>query len=348
MMEALPNLHAAVIHFPIVLIPLAVVAEFIGLAVAKSETLPCVALGTWGLAAVSSIGTYLAGRSAADALNNVPAVAQLALAEHADAAWLLVGGVSVLFALRSAAILGGARANLAVRIGVVLLGSALLFQLVETADRGGALVYGHALAVSVPAPEPCPECDPRPATSGAATRWIVDEDGSAIWLPGPGDLSDPGGVAEIIGTLAEAGGGEGLRVRSDGRVLLLLPRTWSDVQITATLTTEDFQGTVGVVHHVSSDAGTMGGFTLRTDGAAILFSQEPGTETTLDQGQWDPVAQPTISVSAAGSHLKGLVGGKTVTHGHASAMPKGRVGLLIHGVGEVGVRRVEIVPLVSH
>jgi len=346
-MNALPNLHAALVHFPIVLIPLAVVFECIALAFASSKTLPRVALGMWGLAAGSALATYFAGRSAADGLKDVPARAQLALADHSDAAWLVLFGVGLIFVLRLALMFVEGRVQLAARVVVVVAGLALLLQLVATADRGGGLVYGHALAVSQPAPKACPPCVVEGAAEAVGSTWELKEDGSAVWLPGVGGLAE--GVVETVGTLREVTGEEGLTLESDGLSLLLLPGTWSNVQVDATMSTDDFRGTVGVVHGVAMGGAEFGAFTVDTDGAAVLLSLQSGVQTMLDKGRWEVAASSTVSVSVAGSHLKGLVDGKTVSHGHApNANLEGRVGVLIDGVGVVRILRVDVFPLDGH
>ena len=54
-----------------------------------------------------------------------------------------------------------------------------------------------------------------------------------------------------------------------------------------------------------------------------------------------------LAVSAMGRHLKGLVAGKTVVHGHIRTGSPGRCGLFLEGRGVVRVISMSIMPLKS-
>lgn len=343
-MDALPNLHAAVLHFPIVLLPLALACEILGLARPSAIALERLAAAAWALVAVAVAAAFMAGRSAADGLVDVPPSAQLALSQHADAAWFLLLAVVPVAVLRLAALRLAGRVRLVTRVVSAVFGIPLLFQLVTTADRGGALVYRHALAVQLPPPPACPSCEAPPEGTDASSRWQTSPDGTATWEPTAGDLG--AGVVRLVGTAHEVDG-EGLTVRAEGRTLLLVPGSWGDVQVNASLQLHDFEGTLGVVHHVANPT-RYEAFTVTTTGVARLAQFDETGSSTLHEATWSPSPGAVLSVSAAGSHLKGLVDGKVVNHGHAPAPPDGEVGLLLDGIGSVGIRNVEIIPLKNH
>ena len=52
-----------------------------------------------------------------------------------------------------------------------------------------------------------------------------------------------------------------------------------------------------------------------------------------------------LKVSAAGTHYKGYIGDKTITHGHGDEMPNGFVGLMLEGTGQIQVKSIEIFEL---
>jgi hypothetical protein len=54
-----------------------------------------------------------------------------------------------------------------------------------------------------------------------------------------------------------------------------------------------------------------------------------------------------LGVYAVGRHLRGIVSGETVLHGHEPALPDGRVGLLLDGEGVVTVRSITVTPIHS-
>jgi uncharacterized membrane protein len=345
LIDALPNLHAAVLHFPIVLLPLAWLSDALALTRPKVVELDRLAATLWLLAAVTTAAAFLAGRSAADGLMDVPPSGQLALSQHADVAWVLLLGVLSVATLRLCSLLAKGRVHLGGRIVTVLLGTLLLFQLLSTADRGGALVYRHALAVQLPDSPVCPTCEAGPVEGNVASRWRIESDGTGVWEPRSGDLRD-GGPVLVIGDAQEVEG-EDLSVQAEGQTLLLLPGTWGDVHVNASVQLSEFQGTVGVVHHLS-DATTFGAFTVTTAGRSRLTMVQGASLSVLHEATWSPASDAVLSISAAGSHLKGLVGGQTVNHGHAPSPADGRVGLLVDGTGIVGVRRVEVIPLANH
>ena len=52
-----------------------------------------------------------------------------------------------------------------------------------------------------------------------------------------------------------------------------------------------------------------------------------------------------LKVSAAGSHYKGYIGDKNITHGHGDMMEEGFVGLMLEGTGKIQVKSLEVVML---
>jgi len=346
---SLPTLHPAIVHFPIVLVPLAVFLDGASLAT-KGRRVPArVAALAWFAAALAATAAFVAGRVAADNLVGVPPQVQPLIGDHADWAertLILTWTVALLHAAldrvqpRAALVRAGQ--------GSVLAGGLLAVLFVGwTADRGGLLVYGHGLAVAAPPPveedcEPAPAAAPAPSSS-PGDRLTRDADGTVTWTPAPGDLSAEGSPVEVGGGVSEGDAG-GATLVIDGRGLLALPQVMSDVQVNVWLDLSGFEGEVGVVHHLGEPE-TGGAFTVSTGGAARLV--ELGG-SVLDEAALDPAGLTALSVSAAGSHYKGLVDGKVITHGHGPELPPGRVGLLLDGAGQVRLHRIEAIPLESH
>lgn len=52
-----------------------------------------------------------------------------------------------------------------------------------------------------------------------------------------------------------------------------------------------------------------------------------------------------ISVSSAGRHLKGMLDGRMVVHGHAGAPAAGGCGIVLDGEGVVWIHGVTVTPL---
>jgi len=141
----------------------------------------------------------------------------------------------------------------------------------------------------------------------------------------------------------------GLTLSLDGSTTLVLPGNYSDVQVEASLVLVDWQGTVGVAHHVDRQGKgehDMAAFVVSSDGTATLFDVRQGERRNLDTKQTEGLGRSVnLAVSVAGGHLKGLLDGKVVTHGHIAASPAGACGLTFEGTGQVRIEEVKVVPL---
>jgi uncharacterized membrane protein len=147
----LPNLHPALVHFPLALLPVAVALDLATLLLRRPTWLDRAAPVLYAMGALGAGAAFLAGEEAEEGLRGLqPAVASL-IDEHSDWAtrtlWIFVV-VAVLrigiFWYERRSSRGGPRA---LRYVVLLAAGAGLWLLAETADHGGALVYRHGVAV---------------------------------------------------------------------------------------------------------------------------------------------------------------------------------------------------------
>lgn len=359
---ALPNLHPAVVHFPIACLPLALAFDGMGLILRRQRWLAQAATTLYVAGALSAWLALWAGERAADGLVGVPAAVQPRIGQHSDwahYAWyalIAVAAVRLVIELRPR--LKGHRGA---KLGALLLGLVALGLLGKAADLGGALVYEHGLAVKLPEPtaSEIPTAKVNDETSSTTDdstrdRLVIAEDGSLIWRPAPadsealGDVLSPAPGSDLGSVRAQAPDGEGLRLTVDRSTTLLLPGTFGDVQVEAEIELLGFEGSVGLVHHYR-DAADRGAFAISTEGEAILDDLRQGDRTSLDQQEFEAPAGPVVlAVSSSGKHLKGLVDGKTVTHGHISPGPEGTCGLLLDGTGTVRILRMTVQPLETH
>ncbi len=334
-MSNLPNLHAALLHFPIVLLLLAFPLELLSLLRRKPFALRILSWAAlWGGTAAAT-AAYWSGRAAADGLGVLDVESGLAVSEHSDAAlrtlWIfgvVAAGQLALVFLRGRT----ERTSLtSIRIALLAVMAVGVWSLVDTADRGGGLVYGRGLAVratSRPVSAPTP-----PSPTGDAVS--VDADGLYRDL------------------VVDLGGGErppaDAAIVADGRFLLLLPESTDDVVVLADVDLSDFEGKITLMHHYHGPADHEG-FSIGPEGAA-LFVQSAAGRSELDHATAGHLARRIrIAVSAAGSHLKGYIDGATLVHGHRDA-PKeeGRVGLELEGEGAVRIHDLHLqVPKGEH
>jgi uncharacterized membrane protein len=95
---ALPNLHPALVHFPIALAAVALLFDAVLLARRRWVSLDASGAFLWALAAAGAGAAYLAGEQAAEEAGLLESAAEVALGKHADAALATLIALS-LFAL---------------------------------------------------------------------------------------------------------------------------------------------------------------------------------------------------------------------------------------------------------
>ena len=360
-MTSLPNIHPAVVHFPVALALTALAVEVFSLVVRRQAWLERSAALLYALAAAGAGVAYLAGRQAADTIGVIPARAEAALSNHADLAlWTLVV-LGVAAAARVAASVGD-REHPSSRFGafraVGLLALLIAVALVtRTADLGGALVYRYGVAVGRGQPGP-PAAPAEPAAEpvvvvDVGSRLSHGENGALDWRPLPIDLAAlgilitpaPGSDPATVSAVADPAGSRGLALAVDGASLLVMQETFGDVVIEAEVEIGGFEGTVGLAHHVAAaDVAVL--FTVSTDGETSLLRRNGGEVEVFDSANASaPTSSFTLQSSVAGHHLKGFTDGEMVVHGHGDSGAPGSVGLMVDGKGTIRVVRVAVTPV---
>ncbi len=374
--SSLPNLHPALVHFPLALLPLAVGFDLCAVITAR-RWFDRVAVTLYGLGI--AIGWWAAevGEDAAESFIDLPAVIEPEIAEHSDMAHYALYAFALVFAIRLVLALRDSSVERlrgrAVRAGVLVIAAVGLFFLFETAEHGGALVYGHGLAVSSDATlfERAASEEPAAAVSASVTpgvvsdpaaRRVLGDDGSLVWTPVRSDAPALGTVLfpvagfprGAIEAVASTSTEPGLDFSVLDRVILVFPENFGDARVEAELMLEEFAGTVGVAHHVVS-AEAASWFEIATTGGAALRLSQSGAVLTLEAKDIAVVPDPAaaaadeavrMAVSSTGRHRKGMINGEAVVHGHIDKTAEtGRVGLLFDGRGRVRVLRVTVEPL---
>ncbi len=355
---ALPNLHPALVHFPVALAITALLFDLISILLPRRTWWERSAAALYALAAAGAVAAYLAGRQAANGLGAISAQAETVLARHADLAlWtvavLLVAALfrvaaNIRDAGRPAARFGALRA-----IALITLagGSALVG---ATADLGGALVFRHGVAVTRPQTGAAPAAPSIAVTTTPATPLFRGADGSITWSPSSGDTAALGRIlvrapAGGTGTVeAVTGRGDGLGLKVNGESLLTVPGTFGDLSAEVRLDLSRFDGTAGLAHHVAAD-GSAVILSVSTSGRAQLFRRSAGRQKLFGAASISaPSGLVILRTTAAGHHMKGFIDGKLAVHGHGSAGQPGRVGVYLNGRGTVRLLRLEVHPAVSH
>jgi uncharacterized membrane protein len=369
----LPNLHPALVHFPIALVSVAVLFDLATVAARKHSWLDRAAAALYGLAALGAGAAFLAGRRAADSLGLLGPEIVAHVNTHSD--W----GRYSLWALMVTAV---ARAGLSLwdvklkrpllRAAVLPLGVLATLVVYRTADLGGGLVFAHGVAVRADGGgEARPEGSPDQRSGGAAghdaeaadaaesppsTRLVTSRDGGLSWTPLATDaaalgiilVAANGASLDAVRAMSpSAAGAEGLRLAVSGATLLVFGPELAGVQVEATLEPSDFRGTIALAHHVRG-VGDSGLFTVAVpSGESTLTTRSAGAQRVLDRktASLTPGMRLELALSAAGRHLRGLIDGDLVVHGHEPELPAGRVGLLLDGEGEIVIHRITVAPV---
>jgi uncharacterized membrane protein len=175
-LSGLPNLHPAIVHFPIALLPAAILFDFVLLARARAAWADRAAAWLYSFAAVGAIAAMRAGQAAQHSVGPLAPAARDLLHEHERlgerAAWLLVA----VALLRTVATWRDRRTDVVPRglLRVLLLAAGLagIVLLVGAGDRGGRLVYRHGVGVTAPpastapATAAAPPAEPGPPPAG--------------------------------------------------------------------------------------------------------------------------------------------------------------------------------------
>jgi len=117
-----------------------------------------------------------------------------------------------------------------------------------------------------------------------------------------------------------------------------------NVGVTATIKLDGNDGEVKLIHH-STDKDNYEFVALKGN-MMNLGRVENGEEKILDSKEVElPTDWFTLTVTAAGTHFKGYINDKMITHGHADEMAAGYVGMSASGKSMLSVKKVEATPL---
>ncbi len=138
-----PNIHPLIIHFPIVLLLVAVFIDAVSIWFQKywlyNSGLMMYLFGTLG-----AITAYITGRIAADTVSS-SFKAELTMSKHSDWALYTVIFFSIYTLIRLIFLKKINPENKLIRMAVLIVALAGLFLLVSTADLGGKLVFKYGV-----------------------------------------------------------------------------------------------------------------------------------------------------------------------------------------------------------
>lgn len=179
---------------------------------------------------------------------------------------------------------------------------------------------------------------------GEAKAWSPSGNGEELirsdfhFIAGAMDNIDP----EVM---ASEAGDNILKLKADGKpVAFVFHQSYGNVGMAASVDVSVFDGSFKLIHHAKDLDNHE--FVSINNGNMKLGRVVNGEEVIFDNGEFEAGdGWLNLRVSAAGTHYKGYIGNKTVTHGHGDKMDNGYVGIMLAGTGDVLIRSIETVPL---
>lgn len=220
----LPNLHPALVHFPIALLPVALAFDAVSLvpAVRRRRWLEVATPALYALTALAAWITTWSGQEAEESLPGLPRSVRHLIHEHEEWAERFLYTVAVVAVVRLALAWWASRegrsdraVTLALR-GLVLAGGlGGLALLAATADHGGGLVYRAGVAVmAVPAAEEGEGGTAVAGDPGGGTLIVANKAEATVSLL----AADSG---EVVATLPTGTGPHEVAVSPDGRLAVI-------------------------------------------------------------------------------------------------------------------------------
>ena len=344
-----PNIHPMLVHFPLALLFTAVLFDLLGVLFKKQVRLREIADFLFVVGAISAVFTYFSGKQASDIVT-LPALANPTLNEHSDLALWTMLYFGIYAIARTFLILKKLHTKKMVSWILLLSGAAGLILLFETGEHGAELVFKYGVGVQA--------MQSIEVAKNEITKEEIEvknlefsENGPWSWHPDPGAkkvLAEQfhwlTGAFENLSAevISDSIRGDFLSLRPTGQPLLFVAGdSLESVQVDVLLNVDDFAGSIMLLHHVQDDS-NYDFFSLQ-NGIVQLGRVSGGKTKVFDKGKTAANGWISLRVVGDGRHFRGYINNKErVTHGHANALPPGRVGIRVHGIGTLFLGKMSV------
>ena len=342
-----PNIHPMIVHFPIVLLIIAVLFDTAGLIFKKFSWLEKSALLLYLLGTIAAGVAFLTGRAASDGLD-IPANVITAVNNHADWAEVTLWFFIIYTIVRLGFAFGFKSIPFAkiIVIPLILIGLTGIYFLYNTGDRGANLVYGYGLGTgNILTAENMTEQTLEVEQISDST-FTVSKDGSWKLIAAEGIdkiLSEK--FKWIAGTLKEISpmydqDESALMLHPEKEAVFVYDNKIKSVQVTAKINIDDFNGELELIHHFK-DKNNYDFLGLKK-GEIYLSRKSNGELEVFEKDKFKGNGWLEIKVVSDGDHFRGYVNNKMIVHGHSDEPKPGSVGMKFSGTGSVSIKMINV------
>lgn len=348
--EWAPNIHPLLVHFPIGIITLAALMNLFSLFLPKEWWDEKKNTIVYVIGALSAIGVYYSGKSAADSIF-LPAEAQTVLNNHADWALWLVWFFIVYAIVRIGLHYFKLFEKTVTKYMAFLAVLPGIFLLYETGEHGAEMVFGYGAGTGqlLEQEEASPVLTDATTTSTQSSfkqkengdwTWEMKENavsdliGNFHWMEGSvNDLSP-----EVVGS--ESDKYLKLNINEESNTFVT-HNNYQNVQVDYYIDMTELEGSLKLVHHYINNE-NFDFVELKSSGAITQGRKEEGKNEVFQKGEFNRDGIQFFRVVGNGTHFRGYVNKEMAVHGHGDAPRPGAVGLRIEGKGSVLISKIEL------
>lgn len=346
-----PNIHPMLVHFPIVLLIVAIIFDLLQLFLTKYDWLKKSALALYLLGTIALIITFFTGRTAADGLD-IPANVIPAVTDHADWAEITLWFFIAFSVVRLTIGIWFKSLKKIISVQIVLIGLAGIYFLYQTADYGAKLVFGYGLGTGNILKSEQANTEMVNETKFSDSTFTINENGS--WK-----LIADGGVIKVLsekfrwieGSMTELNPmyneTEATLMFHLGEELhnggFVYDNKIKSVQVIAELNLDEFDGELELIHHFVNENNY--DFLGIGNGNISLSRKINGEIKIFEKDNFSAKGWIEIKVISDKTHFRGYINNKLKVHGHGDEPKPGSVGIKLSGSGTVSIKVVDVEPL---
>lgn len=354
-----PNLHPLLVHFPIAILFVAFIMDFLSFFLDKEWWSERATSLLYLVGAAFALLTYYSGGIAADSVH-IPTEAEHVVGAHAGWAWWLIWFFGLYAIIRVILNLIYKAENPKVHTVMFILAIFGLFIVYETGEHGAELVYNYGIGTQKVEAQKSetPEMNLEPDTTSkgipASTSFNIKSNGDWQWNIGKNAVSDlldhfdwvQGSAQDLTPrVISDSAGHHVLELNSQGpKNMFVMSGEYKNLQLEMVADLQQFDGTVTIVYHVQDSADY--NFTSINPDRTISIGRVDNNQKSVFESEHYKSA-PSFDLRAVnqGDHFKAYVNDDLIVHTHHEPAAAGSAGLMISGKGTILIQQLSLTQL---